>query len=212
MKKRRYLIEACLEGLNQALRAEKQGADRIELCAHLDLDGLTPNRKTIKEVYHKCKIPVRVIIRPRAGNFIYSNLELEDMKASISFCKKIGVEGVVFGITTDKGMLDIEKIEELTSLAFPLKVTIHKAIDAVLDPISELEKLMSIKGISAVLTSGKAETWFDGQELIKKLIKKSGKQIEIIACGKVTNDNVEIANKVLNSSAYHGKLIVGNLK
>lgn len=207
----KYKKEACVEGIDQALNAEKQGADRIELCAHLELDGLTPDFETIKSVYQACKIPIRVMIRPKDGGFIYSDAEFLEMKQSIKLCKELGVEGVVFGITTSDNRLDIERIKELVQVALPLKVTIHKAIDSVNNPLEELDKLLKIEGIDAVLTSGKGKTWEEGEELLQKIVEKAGKKIEIIACGKVTNENIEVVHKRVRATAYHGKLIVGQL-
>lgn len=209
--KSNYVREACVEGVKQAVNAEKQGADRIELCARLDLDGLTPDTKTIAEVYKKLNIPIRVIVRPRKGDFIYSNEEFLEMISSISACKDIGVEGVVFGITTAENKLDMARIKLLTDIARPMKVTIHKAIDAIDDPLSALSDLMKIEGISAVLTSGKGKTWHEGQELIKKMIHKAEDAIEIIACGKVTSANISEVDEALKAKAYHGKLIVGEI-
>ncbi|WP_298554111.1 copper homeostasis protein CutC [uncultured Algibacter sp.] len=206
-----YIKEACVEGIQQAINAEKQGADRIELCARLDLDGLTPKMSTVIAVKEACSIPIRVIIRPREGNFIYSKTEFRIMKSEIKECKSIGVEGVVFGITTIGGQLDISKIELLTKLAFPMKVTIHKAIDTVKDPIEATKQLMKINDIETVLTSGKGNTWQEGGGLIKQMIKVAGDKLEIMPCGKITNLNIVLAHKILNAKAYHGKLIVGEL-
>lgn len=133
------------------------------------------------------------------------------MKASILKCKELGVDGVVIGITTGDNKLDITRIAELAKLAQPLKVTIHKAIDSIDNPIEELERLMELDGISAVLTSGKGNTWNEGQELLKTMVKKAGDGIEIIACGKVTNENIELVHNTVQAKAYHGKLIVGKL-
>lgn len=207
----KYIKEACVEGLQQAINAENQGADRIELCARLDLDGLTPDIKIIEDVYRNLKVPVRVIVRPREGDFVCSDEEFLEMISSISACKEIGVEGVVFGITTIENKLDMVRIKLLTDIARPMKVTIHKAIDVVDNPVDELCKLMKIAGVSAVLTSGKGKTWQEGQNLIKEMINKAGNAIEIIACGKVTNNNIDEAHRVLQSKAYHGKLIVGKI-
>ncbi|SFD13017.1 copper homeostasis protein CutC [Algibacter pectinivorans] len=206
-----YIKEACVEGLQQAINAEKQGANRIELCACLNLDGLTPKIRTIKAVKKACSIPIRVIIRPRGGNFIYSKTELDIIKSEIQQCKSIGVEGVVFGLTTTTAELDISKIELLTELAFPMKVTIHKAIDTVKDPIEATKQLMKIKGVNTVLTSGKGNTWHEGKNLIKQMMKVAGDKLQIMPCGKVTNLNLALAHEILKAKAYHGKLIVGEL-
>lgn len=207
----KYIKEACVEGLQQALNAEKQGADRIELCARLDLDGLTPDLETVKQVYQNLKIPIRVIIRPKEGGFEYSNEAFSEMISAIVSCKEIGVEGVVFGITTNKNKLDVVRTKLLAELAQPMKVTIHKAIDAIDNPMEALDALLNIEGITAVLTSGKGKTWQEGQNLIKEMINKAGNAIEIIACGKVTNNNIDDAHSVLQSRSYHGKLIVGKI-
>lgn len=207
----KYIKEACVEGLQQALNAETQGADRVELCARLDLDGLTPDIKTTEEVYRNLKVPVMVIVRPREGDFVYSDEEFLEMILSISACKEIGVEGVVFGITTKENKLDIVRIKLLTDISRPMKVTIHKAIDAIDNPMEALDELLNIDGISAVLSSGKGKTWQEGQNLIKEMVNKAGNAIEIIACGKVTNTNIHQAHAILQSKAYHGKLIVGKI-
>lgn len=206
-----YIKEACVEGLTQSINAENRGADRLELCARLDLDGLTPDFETISAVKQFCDIPIRVIIRPREGGFVYNDDEFSEMKTSILKCKELGVDGVVIGITTADNKLDIARIAELSKLAQPLKVTIHKAIDSIDNPIEELKRLMELDGISAVLTSGKGITWNEGQELLKKMVKKAGDGIEIIACGKVTNENIELVHNTVQAKAYHGKLIVGEL-
>ena len=151
------------------------------------------------------------MVRPRAGDFIYSDDEFAEMKASITRCREIGIEGVVIGISTADNKLDIPRINELTKLASPMKVTIHKAIDSVENPLEELGKLLELDGVNAVLTSGKGAAWFEVQDLINRMIEISGDKIEIIACGKVTNENIDVVHKTLQSKAYHGKLIVGKL-
>lgn len=208
----KYIKEACVEGLQQAVQAEKQGADRIELCARLDLDGLTPDIETIKEVSAQCNIPVRVIIRPREGNFNYSETEFQSMKQAIETCKDLGVEGVVFGITTANYTMDLKRTELLVELAQPMKVTIHKAIDAVDNPVETIKELMNIKGIDNVLTSGKGQKWQEGHELILQMMKVAeGSHLKIMPCGGITKQNLEDAHSVFKAKAYHGKLIVGTL-
>ncbi|MFY0601973.1 MAG: copper homeostasis protein CutC [Cyclobacteriaceae bacterium] len=208
---RDYIVEACVEGVDQAIRAEKQGASRIELCASLDLDGLTPDVETVRAAFQSCSIPIRVIIRPREGGFVYSKSELEQMKQSILQCKEIGVEGVVFGVTTGDNELDILAIRELAKVAHPLKITIHKAIDTVKNPSADLKKLIEIKEINAVLTSGTKQTCIEGSTIIKELIENAKSKLEIIACGKVTDQNIEEVHQIIGAKAYHGKLVVGSL-
>lgn len=203
--------EACVESLEQCWMAQQKGADRIELCKDLAQDGLTPDKKLIQDAINTLNIPVRVMVRNRAGNFVYTGEELEGMKRSIDLCKKYKVEGVVFGICTSNRQLDIEVIEELANYAKPLKVTIHKAIDTCDDPVAELKKLKSLGCVDSVLTSGKATTAHEGITLLKQLLTEADHKLEIIACGKVTDQNVDQINREINAPAYHGKLIVGDL-
>lgn len=210
MQIRVYLKEACVETFHQAITAEQKGADRIELCARLDLDGTTPSREHI-EAAKETGIPVRVMIRPRGGDFIYSRDELGEMLDSINLCKELGVEGVVFGIQRKDRSLDYEQIENLARAALPLKVVIHKAIDETPDPVDAVRKLKKIKGVSAILTSGGKKTALEGKEVLKQMLNASGGQVEIVVAGKVTNGNIDDLHNLIGADAYHGKKIVGDI-
>ena len=203
--------EACVETVEQCVVAEKKGADRVELCADLVHDGLTPNPEVIRQAFQQLTIPIRVMIRPRAGDFVYSQEEVTQMKRSIDFCKSVGVEGVVFGACTREGTLDSTVIKVLTEYAKPLKVTIHKAIDSCKSPLDELKRLKELKGIDGVLTSGKASTAMEGIASLRSLVALAGDNIEVIACGKVTDENLPALHKIIQARAYHGKRIVGPL-
>ncbi|MFY0650580.1 MAG: copper homeostasis protein CutC [Cyclobacteriaceae bacterium] len=203
--------EACVETLDQCIQAEKVGANRIELCADLASDGLTPGRKLIEEVVKKVSIPVRVMIRPRAGDFDYSDEEIHEMQESVSYCKEIGVEGVVFGVCTKNRQLNIQAIDRLAGLASPLKVTVHKAIDECDDVKIQLKELIKLHNVHSVLTSGQQATAIDGMPLLSELVELAGDKIEVIACGKITNLNFDQIHKTLGAKAYHGKKIVGTL-
>ena len=204
-----FIKEACVETLEQCIRAEKLGASRIELCADLVYDGLTPALSLIRDAQKNLSIPIRVMIRPRPGDFVYSSAEIEVMKLSIRDCIESGVDGVVFGVCTKYGELDIEAICTLTTAAKPLKVTIHKAIDVCTDPVAELSKLQNL-GIDSVLSSGKAPTAKEGLAMLQEMVRAAG-NIEIVACGKVTDENLAEIDQLIGAPAYHGKKIVGNL-
>jgi len=207
-----FFKEACVENLDQALKAEAKGADRIELCAHLELGGLTPSRELIVEASQQLNIPLRIMIRPRGGDFIYSAKEIRIMIASIEFCKTIGVEGVVFGILDSDRKLNLELIKQLTNIATPLKVVIHKAIDYSTKPLEGLGELIKIKGITSVLTSGGAQTAIEGKKTIKEMLQLcGGGGIEIVPAGKITNNNVHELHEYFGAKTYHGKRIVGDL-
>jgi len=208
---KKYIKEACVETLDQAIKAEAKGADRLELCAYLAFDGLTPAPDLISEVIESVNIPVRVMIRPRNGNFVYNEDELEHMKACVEFCKKKGAEGVVFGVLHENNALNIEAIEMLTEVAKPLKVVIHKAFDNTPDLQEALTQLISIEGIDTILTSGGKSNAFDGAENLKALLKQAGTQIEIMPAGKITQFNLTEFHHMVDAEVYHGRLIVGEL-
>lgn len=200
--------EACVETLEEAIQAESKGADRLELCEHLDVDGLTPGKALILQVINKVNIPVKVMIRPRAGDFVYTEDELVKMIESIRFCKSLNVSGVVYGITNKENHLAIETIEKLATEANPMEVTIHKAIDQCHDPVSEISQLLKIKNVTSVLTSGMAKTAIEGHTVIKEMMKTAGNRIKIIAAGKITKDNLSRVCELIGAHEYHGRRIV----
>ena len=208
----KYIKEACVETLEQAVIAEKKGADRLELCAYVAFDGLTPAPDLIKAVLNAVSIPVRVMIRPRNGNFCYNEDELEHMENCIKHCKKVGVEGVVFGVLEESGKLNIEALEQLVKVAKPLKVVIHKAIDETPNLIDSIKKLLKLESIDTVLTSGGKSNAFDGKENLLQMMRTAGAKLEIMPAGKITQFNLTELDHILGAKAYHGRLIVGELK
>lgn len=206
-----YIKEACVEGLHQAINAERFGAHRIELCSHLELDGLTPEVNTIIDVKKHLSIPIRVMIRPRDGDFLYSNEELSLMKEQIRVCKELEVEGVVFGVLNSDNTLDFESIKNLTRFAYPLKVVIHKAVDLTPNVCDSLEELLNMKGINTVLTSGGYSTAEEGKHVLKKMVELAGNKLEVLAAGKIDNQNLNELHQFVGGKAYHGKKIVGRL-
>ena len=205
------ILEACVETYEEAIKAEKNGAHRIELCSHLDLDGLTPEKHLIKQVIEKMNISVKVMIRPRVGDFIYSADELSTMKDTAQFCKQVGAQGVVFGILDKKNMLHNQQIEMLAELAFPLEVTIHKAIDQTPDPVASLKALLRIENVFSVLTSGGAATASEGKDVIKRMLQAAKGKINIIAAGSITKENLADIHQLIGAREYHGRRIVGDL-
>ena len=179
------IIEVCADSYEYAEKAEKAGADRIELCKHLHLDGLTPNYKTAKKTIDNLNIPVFVLIRPRNGDFNYTEKEFELMKADIVKFKKMGCKGIVSGILKNDNTIDIKRTNELVNLSRPLEFTFHRAFDMVTDPLKELEKLIQL-GIDRVLTSGQKQKAVKGIELLKEL-KKNAKDKIIIMPGSGIN-------------------------
>jgi len=179
------IIEVCADSYEYAEKAEKAGADRIEFCKHLHLDGLTPNYKTAKKTIENLNIPVFVLIRPRHGDFNYSEKEFELMKADIVKFKEMGCKGIVSGILNNDNTIDIKRTNELVNLSRPLEFTFHRAFDVVTDPLKELEKLIQL-GVERVLTSGQKQKAVKGIELLKEL-KKNAKDKIIIMPGSGIN-------------------------
>tara|TARA_B100000519_G_C14101940_1_gene371477 strand:- start:155 stop:787 length:633 start_codon:yes stop_codon:yes gene_type:complete len=203
--------EACVEGYQEAMLAEKLGADRIELCSHLDKDGLTPERETILDVLSSISIPIKIMIRPRSGNFVYNKKEIYQMEEEISFCKTNGVKEVVFGVLDTQNRIDMDLVKRLTNISYPMRVTFHKAIDCS-DNIKEaFEQLIKCKAVTSVLTSGKGKFVLENRTLIKEIIQLYKDKINIILAGGITNDNLDKIHKTFHCIEYHGKKIVGKL-
>ena len=205
---RSLVFEACVETLPDALDAQQRGAHRIELCSALDQDGLTPSRVLIAECLRQLSIPVMVMIRPRRGNFVYSDDEVAQMAEEIAFCKRSGVAGVVFGLLTPDGAIDGKNTERLVRAASPLDVTFHKAIDASADVMASFASLNAIDGITRALTSGGCATAWDGRETLKAMHEMPGRRIEIIAAGRLLPENRERVADYTGIRELHGKRIV----
>jgi copper homeostasis protein len=202
------IFEACVETLEEALAAQSRGAHRVELCSELAQDGLTPSEELTRECLRQLNIPIMAMVRPRGGNFVYSEEEIQQMEREILFFKKSGVAGVVFGLLTAVGTIDIENTRRLTKLAFPLEVTFHKAIDYSDDILKSFQELNAISEITRVLTSGGMDTAWNGQLVLKTMNDLPSRKIKIIAAGKVIPENrVQIA-EATGITELHGKRIV----
>ncbi|WP_298238512.1 copper homeostasis protein CutC [uncultured Algibacter sp.] len=206
-----YIKEACVESVNEAVKAEELGADRIELCKDLDVDGLTPDFSIIREVSKKVKIPMRVMIRPRTGNFVYSEDEIHLMIKQIEQCKQIGVAGVVFGVLNEDRKLDLKAINRLIKITLPMDVVIHKAIDVTPNIFESVKVLESLNQKLTILTSGGKATAEESKEDLKLLVNTVNNNIEILPAGSITKYNVEALHNFIGAKAYHGKKIVGDL-
>lgn len=203
--------EVCVDSLEDAIKAEKNGANRIELCGRLDLDGLTPSRDLISNAFSILKIPIRVMIRPKHPSFEYSEEEINTMIDDIKFCKSLGVDGVVFGCLDENSNFQMDQINRLSIIAKPLNVIIHKAIDytnSVLDSLSLISKNSNING---VLTSGGERFAINAVETLKKMLVLVPDKFEIIMAGGITFENFESLHALSNGKFYHGKKII-NIK
>ena len=203
--------EVCVDSLEDALKAEKNGANRIELCGRLDLDGLTPSRDLIRNVVSILKIPIRVMIRPKHPSFQYSEDEINTMIDDIEFCKSFGLDGVVFGCLDENSNFKMDQINRLSKIAKPLKVIIHKAIDYTNSVTDSLSLLSTNSNINGVLTSGGERFATNAVETLKKMLVLVPDRFEIIIAGGITFENFESLHARINGGFYHGKKII-NIK
>ena len=203
------IIEVCAESYEYAVKAEKAGADRIELCKDLHLDGLTPKYEYAKKTIDSLNIPVFILIRPRKGDFIYSDEEFELMKSDIVKFKEMGCKGIVSGVLNDDNSIDIKRTKELIELSKPLEFTFHRAFDVVSDPLNEIENLIRI-GVNRILTSGQKEKAIDGLVLLEQLYSISNNRIIIIPGSGISNINFKKFNsfKEIHGSFKDGLPII----
>ena len=195
-------FEVCLQSPDDAVAAQRGGAQRVELCAALIEGGITPSLGAIEACRAAVDIDIMVMIRPRGGDFLYTELEYATMKTDIKHCKRIGVNGVVFGLLTESGEMDTMRTRELVELARPLSVTIHRAFDVCKDPFVALEQLIEI-GADRILTSGQAATVPAGKELVRQLVDKADGRIGILpGCG-ITPENVAEMVSFTGVSEFH---------
>lgn len=180
----------------------------MELCSHLEVDGLTPSLELVKEVLNAVTIPVKVMIRPRQGNFIYTDKELLKMTGAIYAMKDLGVYGVVFGMLNKYKLVDFVNTASLAEIAKPLNVTFHKAIDYTGDVVENVKALSDITSVDAVLTSGGKATAMHGKSVINELQESFGNRLEIIAAGKITGAELEAHKNELITTSLHGRRIV----
>ena len=195
------IIEVCAESYEYALKAEKAGADRIELCKDLHLDGLTPDYETAKRTIDSLNIPVFILIRPREGDFIYSDEEFELMKQDILKFKEMGCKGIVSGVLNNDKSIDIERTQELVELSKPLEFTFHRAFDIVSSPLNEIENLIRL-GVDRVLTSGQKDKAIDGLDLLLKLKNISKNRLVIMPGSGISKNNLknfELFNEIHGS-------------
>ena len=178
------LFEICIDSVEGALAAQAAGAQRVELCDNLVEGGTTPSIGMLQMVRESVGIAVNVLIRPRGGDFCYSELELEVMRRDILAAKQAGADGVVLGVLQPDGRVDAERTRALAAAARPLSVTFHRAFDLCRDPAEALETLCGL-GIERLLTSGQRNSALEGVECIASLVKQSAGRIVILAGGGV---------------------------
>ena len=190
------IFEVCVDSVDSAVAAEQGGATRVELCAALLEGGLTPSAGTIAITRAQVSIGLQVMIRPRGGDFLYSDTEFASMKHDIELAKHLGANGVVFGLLTAAGDIDSDRTRVLLDHAKPMNVTFHRAFDMTRDPIAALETLIEL-GINRVLTSGQEVSALEGAELVHGLLVHADDKIIVMPGGGITEQNIK---KVLDTT------------
>lgn len=206
------ILEACVETIAECIHALNQGADQLEVCGHMDLDGLTPDAAFVQQIIEEIKLPVKVMIRCRGGNFVYSQEEIEEMVASIKRFKAFSIHGFVFGALSvgskNNITIDMSAMYRICREAAPFPVTMHKAIDSCHNITDEVAKLKSVSNIRFILSSGGQATASAGSEMLVKMQAVALPEIEIVAAGKITQGNLPDLFQKTHLRYYHGRSIV----
>ncbi|XP_072526607.1 copper homeostasis protein cutC homolog [Salminus brasiliensis] len=197
-----FLMEVCVDSVESAINAERGGAGRIELCSSLLEGGITPSIGLLQVVKENVQIPVYVMIRPRGGDFLYTDREVEVMRRDIELMKIHRADGLVLGALTEDGRVDAELCMELLSVCRPLPVTFHRAFDMVHDPSVALETLVSL-GFERILTSGCDSSALEGLPLIKRLVEQAKGRITIMPGGGITERNLQRILEGSGAQEFH---------
>ena len=200
-------LEIACFNLESALIAQENGADRIELCNGIKVGGTTPKVAIIENAKQNVSVHLYVMIRPRGGNFVYSDEEFQLMKQDILKIKTIGVTGFVFGILTNNNTIDIEKNKELIDLAEPIPCTFHRAFDAVENYNKALENVIEC-GFSTVLTSGTFSNVMEGKNVLRELVIQAKDRITIMPGGGLRSTNISELDELVNANFYHSSAII----
>lgn len=201
------LLEICAYNIQSCMIAEKAGASRIELCADPDVGGTTPSYGLIQYTLAHLSIPVFPMIRPRGGNFVYDEYELDIMRRDILACRELGCPGIATGILTQDGRIDVPNLSRLVEWAGPMAVTCHKAFDRTTDATQALEDVVAA-GCSRVLTSGLRPTATEGSNVLQQLVKLANGRIVIMPGGGVRSTNIAELVTLVNANEYHSSGIV----
>lgn len=198
----KYTLEVCADNVQSVIEAERGGATRIELCSNLIIGGTTPGKALFQEVRRNSSLPLRVMLRPRFGDFCYDEYEFRTMLEEAQMFRELGADGIVFGILSPDGSLNMEQMKSLADAAGPLDVTLHRAFDVCRDPYEALEQAVSL-GIKTILTSGQKNNAWNGRALLAKLQEKSAGRIEILAGAGVNAETIAKLIPETHISSYH---------
>lgn len=199
------ILEITVNSVTSALLAQEGGADRIELCDNFHEGGTTPGAGSISKARECIHIGLFVMIRPRGGDFHYSDLELEIMKKDIQLARDLGADGVVFGLLNADGTIDRIHTAELVTVSHPMQVTFHRAFDLTPDPFTALEEIIET-GADRVLTSGQAPSAMEGARVIASLLKQAGDRIMIMPGAGINESNILELYRLTQAQEFHASL------
>lgn len=197
-----FRLEICVDNIESAIAAQSSGAHRIELCDNLLEGGTTPGYGTIVSARDNLTIDVNVIIRPRGGDFLYSDIEFDIMRRDIDICGEIGIDGVVIGLLREDGSIDTERTSRLIEYARPMNTTFHRAFDMCSDPVRGLEDVIST-GAARLLTSGQSNSAADGTQLISQLINQARNRIIIMPGAGINETNIKVIASLTGAKEFH---------
>jgi len=197
-----FTLEVIAFNIESCILAQANGVSRIELCDNQADGGTTPSYGFIKAARAILSIELYPIIRPRGGDFLYSDAEFDIIKSDVLLCKELGCDGVVIGLLNADGTVDKERTKILTSLAYPMGVTFHRAFDRTNDMFEALEDIIE-SGCERILTSGQKPTAFDGKDNIKALVEKSNNRIIIMPGSGVISKNVVEIAQYTGATEFH---------
>lgn len=204
------LKEACVGSYIEAKKAEDLGADRIELCDNLNEGGTTPSLGTIKIAKETISVPIFPIIRPRGGNFIFSEEEIKIMERDIELCKSLNIDGVVIGALTSNNEIDEDVIIRLIEKAKGMNITFHMAFDLIENRKAAIDKLIQL-GVNRILTKGGNKSAMNNLDILRETVEYAGNRINILAGGGITKDNYKYIVDKTCVKEVHGTKIVGKL-
>ncbi|WP_309918315.1 copper homeostasis protein CutC [Xanthomonas sp. 1678] len=196
-------LEVAADSIGSALAAQAGGAMRVELCGGLDGGGLTPSFGTLAVLRDQLRIPLYVLIRPRVGDFVFDEAEVEAMRRDVEQCVRLGCDGVVLGALDPAGEVDMATMRVLVAAAGSLGVTFHRAIDVSADPRRALEDAIAL-GCERVLTSGARETAEEGAALIAELVQQAGARLSVMPGSGVSDTNLARLRALTGAREFHG--------
>lgn len=206
-----YILEVCVDSVESARAAVEGGADRLELCTNLVIGGTTPGVSQFKQIRKFCDVPINVLVRPRYGDFLYTEAEFLMVLEDVELLRNLGADGVVVGFLKPDGTLDLERLKAIREKTRKGHLTLHRAFDLCLDPYQALEEAIKA-GTDTILTSGQQQSAWKGRELLAELSKQAAGRLDIMAGGGV---DPEVIAGFLKESSLHcfhmsGKMILNS--